>query len=177
MTKFAHQRHKPPLEAPGSRELVLACPPMRSNVNLSRILRVAGCCGVRRMIVCGKPKIDRKIARDALDHVTLESHRSLAPVLQKLKQQGFALVGLEQATNSQCLYNFEFAPCTVLVLGHERLGITEDVLQLLDSVLEIPVFGRPLSYNVATATSMALYEYCRQGGCSFSPCELRGKPA
>ena len=26
----------------------------------------------------------------------------------------------------------------------------------------IPVFGLPYSYNVATATAMALYEYCRQ---------------
>ena len=164
MTKFAHQRHKPPLEAPGAHELVLACPPLRSHVNLSRIVRVAGCCGVRRVIVCGKPKIDRKIARDAMDHVALESHRSLPPVLRRLKQEGFALVGLEQATNSQCLYDFQFELRTVLVLGHERLGIAKDVLQLLDSVLEIPVFGRPLSYNVASATSMALYEYCRQGG-------------
>lgn len=172
MTKFIHQRHKPPSDALGAHELVLACPPMRSNVNLSRIVRVAGCCGVRRMIVCGKPKIDRKIARDAVDHVAVDNHRSLVPVLQKLKQQEFALVGLEQATNSQCLYDFPFEARTVLVIGHERLGIAEDVLQLLDNVLEIPVFGQPLSYNAATATSMALYEYCRQSGNSFSPCEL-----
>jgi tRNA G18 (ribose-2'-O)-methylase SpoU len=51
-----------------------------------------------------------------------------------------------------------------LVIGHERLGITEDVLALLDHVVEIPVYGLPLAYNVATATSMALYEYCRQHG-------------
>jgi len=29
-------------------------------------------------------------------------------------------------------------------------------------VIEIPVFGLPYSYNVATATALALYEYCRQ---------------
>jgi tRNA G18 (ribose-2'-O)-methylase SpoU len=172
MAKFAHQRHKSPSPAPGASELVLACPPMRSNVNLSRILRVAGCCGVRRMIVCGKPKIDRKIARDAVDHVAVENHRSLAPVLHRLKQQGYTLVGLEQATNSHCIYGFPFNPRSVLVLGHERLGITDDILQLLDNVLEIPVYGRPPSYNVAAATSMALYEYCRQSDSGFSPCEL-----
>jgi len=142
----------------------VACPPLRTNVNLSRIVRVAGCCGVRRMIVCGKPKIDREIARDALDQVAIEAHRSLAPVLRKLKDEGFELVGLEQSTNSHCLYDFRFRPRTLLVIGHERLGIAEDVLALLDHVVEIPVFGRPLAYNVATATSMALYEYCRQLG-------------
>jgi tRNA G18 (ribose-2'-O)-methylase SpoU len=116
------------------------------------------------MIVCGKPKIDPKIARDALDHVSIQHHRSLAPVLRRLKQDGRELVGLEQTTNSQCLYGFSFARSTVLVIGHERLGLTEDVLRQLDHVVEIPVFGRPLSYNAATATSMVLYEYCRQWG-------------
>ena len=116
------------------------------------------------MIVCGKPKIDPKIARDALDQIDIENHRSLLPTLKKLKEDGYELVGLEQTTNSQSLHEFEFKPRCVLVIGHERLGITEEVLQILDRVVEIPVFGRPLSYNVATATAMTLYEYCRQLG-------------
>lgn len=164
MTNFVHQRHKPPLALPGARELVLACPKLRTNVNLARIVRAAGCCGVRRMIVCGKPKIDREIARDALDQIVLEHHRSLGPVLRELQAAGYALVGLEQAQGSQCLYRFAFPTRSVLVIGHERLGITDDVLALLDHVVEIPVYGLPLAYNVATATSMALYEYCRQHG-------------
>ncbi len=162
MTEFVHQRHKRPTDRGGARQLILACPPMRSNVNLSRIVRLAGCCGLRRMIVCGNPKIDRKIARDSLDQVVIEKHRSLTPVLRKLSREGYQLVGLEQATNSECLYGFEFASSTVLVIGHERLGITEDVLAVLDRVVEIPVYGKPLSYNAATATTMAVYEYCRQ---------------
>jgi tRNA G18 (ribose-2'-O)-methylase SpoU len=121
------------------------------------------------MVVCGKPKIDRKIARDSLDQVAIENHRSLAPVLRKFKQAGYQLVGLEQATNSECIYEFVFALSTVLVIGHERLGITEDVLALLDRVVEIPVFGRPHSYNAATATTMAVYEYCRQVGSGVDP--------
>ena len=35
-------------------------------------------------------------------------------------------------------------------------------LALLDEAIEIPVWGLPHSYNAATATCMALYEYCRQ---------------
>lgn len=105
MSEFVHQRHKPPLDQPGARQLVLACPALRSNVNLSRIVRAAGSCGVDRMIVCGKPKIDRKIARDAIDQIQIELRRSLPPVLRKLKTDGYQLVGLEQTTESQCLYD------------------------------------------------------------------------
>jgi hypothetical protein len=60
MADFEHQRHKPltPLARP--REVVLCCAPMRSNVNLSNIVRTAGCCGITRLIACGNAKIDRK---------------------------------------------------------------------------------------------------------------------
>lgn len=162
--EFTHLRHKPPSNSPGARDLVIACPPMRSNVNLSRIVRTAGCCGVERMIVCGNPKIDRRIARDALDQIAIETRGSLPPVLKKMRVAGFQLVGLEQTTNSQSLYEFPFKRRTLLVIGHERLGLEEDVLKLLDCVVEIPVYGRPLSYNAATAASLAMYEYCRQLG-------------
>jgi tRNA G18 (ribose-2'-O)-methylase SpoU len=164
MTDFVHQRHKPGVPLAGARDLVLACPPLRSNVNLSRIVRAAGCCGVQRMIVCGRPKIDPEIARNALEQLELESHRTLPPVLAKLRREGYALVGLEQTTRSQSLYDFRFQPRTVLVIGHERLGLTSELLELLDHVVEIPVFGLPHSHNVATAVAMALYEYCRQCG-------------
>ena len=49
-----------------------------------------------------------------------------------------------------------------LVIGNERLGLTEEELRVVDRVVEIPVYGLPYAYNVATAAAMALYEYCRQ---------------
>ncbi len=50
----------------------------------------------------------------------------------------------------------------MLVIGHERQGLDQATLDVLDAVVEIPVFGLPYSYNIATATAMAMYEYCRQ---------------
>jgi tRNA G18 (ribose-2'-O)-methylase SpoU len=79
-----------------------------------------------------------------------------------LRAEGFHVVGLEQTTNSKCLFHYQFRPRTLLVVGHERQGLDPATLELLDDVVEIPVFGLPYSYNVATATAMALYEYCRQ---------------
>jgi tRNA G18 (ribose-2'-O)-methylase SpoU len=162
MNDFIHERHKPltPLDRP--RELLVACAPLRSNINLSRIVRVASCSGVQKVIACGTAKVIGKIARDGADAIEIEVHRTLPPVLKELRQQGYQLVGLEQTTNSQDLHTFAFERKSVLVVGNERSGITDDLLPLLDKVVEIPVYGLPYSYNVATATTMALYEYCRQ---------------
>ena len=163
MPRFEHLRHKPPSPLERPRELIVASPPLRSNVNLSRIVRLAGCCGVTRIIAAGNAKIDPEIARDALEAVTVENRRSLAPVLKKLKEEGgYQLIGLEQTTDSENLFEAQLPRRMVLVIGHERHGIADDILALLDRTIEIPVFGQPFSYNVATATTMALYEYCRQ---------------
>jgi tRNA G18 (ribose-2'-O)-methylase SpoU len=135
---------------------------MRSNVNLSRIARVAACCGLERIICTGPGKLDRKIARDGADTLRLEIHRTLIPVLEALRADGYRLVGLEQTSNSHNLHHYQFRRRTALVIGNERTGLTDDLLARLDEVVEIPVWGLPYSYNVASAATMALYEYCRQ---------------
>ena len=162
MPDFEHQRHKPPSPLERPRELVVACAPLRSNVNLSHILRTAGCCGIERVIGCGNARALAKIARDGADTVTLDVHRTLPPVLRQLKSEGYRIVGLEQTTNSKSLYDYRFERKAALVIGNERLGLTEEELAQCDDAVEIPVYGLPHAYNVHTATAMALYEYCKQ---------------
>ncbi|MCP4078654.1 MAG: RNA methyltransferase [Planctomycetaceae bacterium] len=162
MPRFEHQRHKIPSELTSERELVLVCPALKSRVNLSRIIRLAGCFGIQRVIACRPFSLDSDITRDALEFVQVESRGALVPVLKRLKTDGYQIVGLEQTTNSSSLYEFEFPKRTALLLGHERLGIPADQLAQVNEVIEIPVFGKPMSFNVATACTMAVYEYCRQ---------------
>ncbi len=162
MQRFEHVRHKPPTPLAQPRELIVACAPFKSNVNLSNIVRTASCCGVRKIIATGQAKIDKTVARDGADEIEISMHRTLPPVLKELKQQGYSLVGLEQTTNSTLLPQYAFPRRTALIVGNERQGLTDDVLVLLDAVVEIPVYGLPYSFNVANATAMALYEFCRQ---------------
>lgn len=162
MSDFVHERHKDPSRLTRPRELIVACVPMRSNVNISQIARTASACAVEKMIVCGNASLISKIARDATSQLCVSTHRSLSPVLKKLKQEGYRMVGIEQASHSQNIHHFSFARRTVLVIGNERLGISDEILGQLDDVIEIPVWGLPHSYNAASAANMALYEYCRQ---------------
>lgn len=162
MEEFVQKRHEEPASLDRPRELIVACPPMRSNVNLSRIARTAGCCGIRKLICCGTAKLLPKIARDSHETLDIEVHRTLAPVLRRLEADGYRIVGLEQTTGSQSLFTFSFDRRSVLVIGNERTGIEPELLGLLHCTVEIPVYGMPYSHNAATAAAMALYEYCRQ---------------
>jgi len=162
MGKFTHQRHKPGSLLTRPREIIVVCAPMKSNVNVSSIARTASACAIERLVLTGNASLIKKIARDGESELDISTHRTLAPVLKRLKTDGYRLVGLEQTTNSEKLYTYQFTRRTALVIGNERTGLTSDILDVLDDVVEIPVYGLPHSFNVATATGMALYEYCRQ---------------
>ena len=144
MSRFEHLRHKSPTTLERDRELILALAPMRSNVNLSRIVRLCGCAGIRKLIQCGAGKVDREIARDAIDYVEVVQRRSLAPVLKQLREEGYTLAGLEQTT-AQSLFEYRYQRKTALVVGAEREGLVQEELDLLHDVIEIPVYGQPYS--------------------------------
>lgn len=162
MSPFEHQRHKPGSSLNRPRELIVACAPMRSNVNISSIARTSSASAIERLILTGNASLISKIARDGISELEISIHRTLKPVLLRLRKEGYRLVGLEQTTNSENIHRYRFLRRTALVVGNERRGLTPDILEILDDVVEIPVYGLPHSFNAAIATSITLYEYCRQ---------------
>jgi tRNA G18 (ribose-2'-O)-methylase SpoU len=113
------------------------------------------------MIVCGSTKVDANIARDAVECVVIERHRTIEPVIERLRND-YRVVAMEQTESSTRIFDYQFPRRTALLLGHERNGVSGGQLELAHDVIEIPVYGKPFSYNVVTAATMAVYEYCRQ---------------
>ena len=155
-------RQKPLRGLARPREIIVALPPMKSHVNVSRIVRAAGCFGITQLIACGNVNVVSKIARDASTTVRVDIRRTLPPVLKKLRGDGYRLAALEQTENSHCLYDYRFERQSVLVIGNEKLGVDEETLRLVDDVVEIPTYGLPYAHNAASSAIIAMYEFCRQ---------------
>ncbi|KAI8922733.1 hypothetical protein BC831DRAFT_474711 [Entophlyctis helioformis] len=86
----------------------------------------------------------------------------LAAYLEACKADGYAVVGVEQASGSISLEQFVFPEKTVLLLGKEREGIPVELMHLLDHVLEIPQYGVIRSLNVHVSGALILWEYAKQ---------------
>ncbi|KAL6515414.1 hypothetical protein OROMI_034069 [Orobanche minor] len=88
--------------------------------------------------------------------------------LEKKKQEGFAILGLEQTAKSIPLDQYKFSRkimgsnARVLVLGREKEGIPVDIIHMLDACIEIPQLGVVRSLNVHVGGAIALWEYTRQ---------------
>jgi len=82
---------------------------------------------------------------------------TLSEGLIATKRQGFELVGLAHPADGN-LFEYELPHRAVFVVGSETLGLSDDVMGLLDQTLEIPLAGPVESLNVAVAASLACYK-------------------
>ena len=79
--------------------------------------------------------------------------------LARERAAGTRVVGIELAEEAVRLADLPVARGrTIAVLGHEQTGIPPEALDLLDTVVEIPMVGTGASLNVAVAGSLVLYK-------------------
>jgi TrmH family RNA methyltransferase len=52
----------------------------------------------------------------------------------------------------------------LLISGSERIGLTDEQLELCDAVVRIPMAGQVETLNLAVATALVLYEVLKQNG-------------
>lgn len=161
------------------RDIVLVAHNLRSTHNVGSLLRTADGLGVQKVILSGYTphpmhendrrlphesiKAGKQIDKTALgaqNMVKWEYHGDILPVLKKLQKQGYIVAALEQTDDAHLLHKYHPPHKIVLVLGREVEGIEPEVLAACDIVLEIHMFGKKESFNVAQAAAMALY-HCR----------------
>ena len=111
-----------------------------------------------------REKITKQIHKTALGAESLvpfEYHE--APPLDELRQLGYRIAALEQATNSTNLRDYSAPYRVALLLGEEVGGIAPEWLALPNDIIEIPMFGQKESFNVSVAAGIALYELATSG--------------
>lgn len=82
------------------------------------------------------------------------------PLVRQLKEQGNQVIALEQ-TDTSTPYNklpeSSYKLPITLILGHERLGVRDELIDIADTLIEIPILGIGNSHNVATSCGIILY--------------------
>lgn len=75
------------------------------------------------------------------------------------------LLSLEQADGSIPYSQLSIAKSPrCLILGNEINGVSEPVLEISDTILEIPMLGIKQSLNVATAGGICMYRLLEVAG-------------
>lgn len=137
---------------------------IRSMENVGSIFRTADAAGVKKIYLCGitprppRKEID-KAALGAVDFVEWEYHLNSKFLISNFKKEGIPVIALEQDKRAIPLSTFSLPPSALaLVIGNEVNGISKDVLDLADQIIEIPMHGKKNSLNVSVATGIALFQ-------------------
>jgi 23S rRNA (guanosine2251-2'-O)-methyltransferase len=167
---------------PPAKSVVLIAHNLRSCHNVGSLLRTAEGLGVDSVYLTGytpypltthdtrMPHIANKLAKQinktalgAEEMVRWQYVESIDEQIAKLKEQGYTIAAVEQATDSISLPVFTPPNKIALLMGREVEGVEPEVLAQCNVALEIPMFGRKESYNVVQAAAMAMYH------CRFAP--------
>ena len=74
-----------------------------------------------------------------------------------MKSQHIPVVLLEHTDESTPYWDFNYPSPMCLVLGNEVEGVSEQVVELADYAVEIPMYGVKQSLNVAVAFGVVLF--------------------
>jgi TrmH RNA methyltransferase len=139
---------------------------VRNPYNVGAILRSAAFFGVDAALL-GAPAPHPALAPDAVrvaeggaESLALSRTTDLAETLARLRARGVRVVGADGAAPASAI-GFAFARPAVLVLGHEREGMSERVRAQCDAIVAIPGTGAVESLNVAVAAGVLIAELMR----------------
>jgi len=142
---------------------------VRSVLNVGSIFRTADGAGVEKIYLTGyTPGPDThadKIAKTALGAekvIPWERVRRVGDVVRRLKREGVLVIGLERTKNAIDYRKFKPKFPLALIVGNEVEGISRNVAQYTDTIIEIPMRGKKESLNVAVAFGIAAYELTRR---------------
>jgi 23S rRNA (guanosine2251-2'-O)-methyltransferase len=149
---------------------------VRSSHNVGSIFRTCDGLGVQHLYLSGYtpypaiesdsrlPHIAQKATADisktalgAEQTVPFSHVPHIGSTLEAFKAHGYSIVGLEQDDSAISLPDFTAPEKIILVLGEEIDGISTELRQKCDSLIEIPMVGQKESFNVSVAAGIALY--------------------
>ncbi len=146
--------------------LVVVLDQIRSMNNVGSIFRTCDGFAVEKIVLCGitatpPHKEITKTALGATESVQWEYEQDNATAIEKLKQEGYTIIAIEQVDNSQWLHEYPIAKDGkyAIILGNEVFGVDEKLLPLCDAIIEIPQLGTKHSLNVTIAAGITIWHF------------------
>jgi tRNA G18 (ribose-2'-O)-methylase SpoU len=137
---------------------------VRSLYNVGSIFRTCDAALAKELVLAGftphPPRAEiEKTALGAVDTVPWRYFKSTIEAIDKLKSEGNNIIAVEITDASRNYDNLkivDFPLC--LILGNELTGIDNQILDMCDDAIEIPMYGVKHSLNVSVATGIVLFE-------------------
>lgn len=139
---------------------------VRSMHNVGSVFRTGDGFAIEKLVLCGITACPphREIEKTALGatlSVEWQYADQTTEAIAGLRREGYVIIAIEQASNSTMLN--KFIPATgekyALIFGNEVDGVSEEVMSMIDSCIEIPQFGTKHSFNIVISAGIVLWDF------------------
>ena len=133
--------------------------------NLGTIIRTADSINLKQIIVpkgsadSYNPKVVRS-SMGAIFRVKVIEVENLAKTIKEMKKNNINILATDLRTDKS-IYDVNYEK-SAIVIGNEANGVSEEVLELADERIKIPMIGKTESLNAAVATGIILYNAVRK---------------
>ena len=93
--------------------------------------------------------------------VPVETDRDLLDLARMQRSQGIQIIATT-AKASKTYWELDFTRPSLIFLGNEGSGLSQELIDIADEEVKIPLYNGVESLNVAVATALLLYEAKRQ---------------
>jgi len=139
---------------------------VRSMHNIGSIFRTSDGFAVEQVCLCGitaqPPHREiEKTALGATQSIAWNYFETTVEAVEQLRKDGYQIIAIEQAENSLMLNTFtpEKTEKYALIFGNEVNGVSDEVMQMIDSCIEIPQFGTKHSFNIVVSAGIVLWDF------------------
>lgn len=127
---------------------------LRSAFNVGAIFRTCDALRVSGLFLCGytayPPHIKlQKTSMGTIDYVPWKHFDKTVDAVKYLQDQGIPVWAAETTSHSQSFYDANYPGKLGVVFGNEALGVSRQVVDMCDNLIEIPQWGFKNSLNVA----------------------------
>lgn len=146
-------------------EFYLLCDKVQDPGNLGTIIRTAHAAGIDGIILT-KGTVDiynDKTIRSTMGsvfYIPIIQDEDLS-IISNLKERGFSMVATSLEGKND-FFNEDLTGKIVITVGNEGNGVSDEIYNISDKKVKIPMPGGAESLNVGVATSIILYERVRQ---------------
>lgn len=140
---------------------------LRSSFNVGSIFRIAECFGIEEILPGGYTATpeNKKVQKTAMGTDKIVKWRyfeQTAEAIEFLKEKNIPIFALETTSHAKSIYDIKFPKPVALLFGNEALGISKEILHIVDDIVQIPVSGWKNSLNVGVTAGICCYEVSRQ---------------
>jgi len=156
-------------QAPKKHNIYIVLDNVLDTYNVGAVFRLADAVAAKKIFLCGYTETppNTRIKKSSINTVDLtewQHFENTTDAIQDLRSKikDLKVIAVEQSSKSIDYTKADYEFPIALIIGNETHGVSKEVLELCDEIVELPMFGVNVSLNTMVSLSIVLYKSLEQ---------------